>query len=521
QGIDGGFNGELLIATKEVATNENFINKTLEAHEIHPNSTILVPQIPLVSQNQNTTEKNYTLIQTPGKERFMVPLYAGHDQQFVGTLNYNNTKIALIKSTTPARSKRDLHDTHKPQPIKLHLVDPMPQNQKTHDMETTQLPQLQELFKEDEIWDFDFNPLLNLITARLSPGILVGLQMSLNSIGEWHKSMQLLGVGSEIWEGLQKNEAPENYIKKKLESLFLKYGTPKQRFFPVTAPETSNATEGSTQSVMWCDTINVQIFKIDWSLVKADSPIGETVLEKTPRVYQVIGYSQEERQLLYATALAKNTPLDLLASIPIGDNKENSNKALKFFSLQDMGNKRFLGKLWQSDEGKILYKIPPLPGIDHLMLLPQNKREDETPAVELTVPKEAMEYLTSITLVTNPELLEGKEAFPRIKFSSAEYTEFMGTNLEPMMIKLDGSDLIMEILKPKRNHSDPQEGPEYFITRFEQTLDGNLSLHYSCSDVITIGTKIYSHGDLQTLLTPSQKPDFDEQQTRDPSMEDL
>ncbi|WP_176696407.1 hypothetical protein, partial [Candidatus Ichthyocystis sparus] len=100
QGIDGGFNGELLIATKEVATNENFINKTLEAHEIHPNSTILVPQIPLASQNQNTTEKNHTLIQTPGKERFMVPLYAGHDQHFVGTLNYNNTKIALIKSTT-------------------------------------------------------------------------------------------------------------------------------------------------------------------------------------------------------------------------------------------------------------------------------------------------------------------------------------------------------------------------------------------------------------------------------------
>ncbi|CUT18327.1 putative membrane protein (partial), partial [Candidatus Ichthyocystis hellenicum] len=106
QEIDGGFNGELLIATKEVATNENFINKTLEAHEIHPNSTILVPQIPLVSQNQNTTEKNHTLIQTTGKERFMVPLYDGHDQHFVGTLNYNNTKIALIKSTTPARSKR-------------------------------------------------------------------------------------------------------------------------------------------------------------------------------------------------------------------------------------------------------------------------------------------------------------------------------------------------------------------------------------------------------------------------------
>ncbi|CUT18322.1 putative membrane protein (partial), partial [Candidatus Ichthyocystis hellenicum] len=513
QGIDGGSNGKLFIATEDAATNATFINKTLDFQEKNPLSTILVPNVPLLYKNG--TEMNYTMIQTNG-ETFIVPIDDKHNPRLVGTFAHNDTKIAVIKSSAPARSKRDLHNNGT-QPIKLHLVDPFPQDKKTLNLEEEQLPQLKEIFKGEEILDVDINSLLNIMKVRLSPGILVGLQISPNSIGEWHQRMQLLGVGIEIWNDLQKNENKSSYIKQKLESLFSKYGTSQQRFFPIPTPEAA-MTEGNVSTIMWYDTTNFQIFTIDWSLVKSASPIGETALEKTPQVYQVVGYSQKERQLLYATTLAKNTPLDLLASISIGGNNECSNKVLKFLSLQDAGNYHFIGKLWQSHEGKIQYQTPPLPGVTHLTLLSQNKRDDGTPAVELIVPEEAMEYLKSITLVNSPGLSEEEERLTNLKFNSAGYTEFMDTHLDPVVLKIDGLDLVMEILKPKKNPSDQYEGPEYFITRFEHAFDNSWSLHPRCGDIVTVGTKTYSWLDLKSMLPNA---DFSKNDIKIPDMETL
>ncbi|WP_092484091.1 hypothetical protein [Candidatus Ichthyocystis hellenicum] len=511
QGIDGGFGGNLFIATEEVATNATFMNKTLEFQKGSPLSTILVPNIQPSSDNITS---NMTIIKTP-QETFTVPTAEGKDSSLIGTLVYNNTQVAVIKSSAPIRNKRDLQ-TDKHQTIKLHLVDP------SSDTETEELPQLQELFKEEEILDADVNSLLNTLTVRLSPGILVGINMSPKSIGdEWQQRMQLLGVGKEIWQDLQKNEDPESYMKQKLEGLSFKYGTPQQRFFPIPTPGTNGSQEGSVSPMMWYDTVNFQMFTIDWSLVKVSSPIGEVALDKIPHVYQLIGYSQKERQLLYATALVKDTPLDYLASVPLGSNKEGGNQALTFLSLQDMGNDRFLGKLWQSEEGKVQYTTPPLPGITHLMLLPQNKREDNTSAVELVVPEEAMVYLKSITLVVEPVSVEETEIFPSLKFNPAGYDKFMEVSVGPVILRVDGADLIVEILKPRRNHSNLQESPEYFIIRFEKAFDESWSLHPRCGNVVTVGAKTYSWKDLRSMLPNAKNPDFERNQGRDPKMEEL
>ncbi|WP_092490694.1 hypothetical protein [Candidatus Ichthyocystis hellenicum] len=518
QGVDGGANGNLFIAIDDVATNSTFLNRTLEFHKTKPLSTVLVPNIPMLDKNATAIIR--TLIKT-SSDTFVVPIEESNHPRFIGTLTYNSGHIGVIKSNRAIRFKRNLRSTET-QTIRLHLVDPIPQTQKNDALEEEQLPQLQELFKEEQILDANVNPLLNILTVRLSPGILIGLQMAANSRGEWQRNMQLLGVGGEIWEDLQKNEDHGAYIKQKLESLFSKYGTPQQRFFPVTTPVTTDAPEGSVAPIIWYDTLNFQMFAVNWNAVRVPSSTGETTVEKIPQVYHITGYSQKERQVLYVTVLAKYTPVDYLASIPINGNKECSNWALKFSSLQDMGDYRFLGKLWQSNEGKTQYKTPPLPGVKHLTLLPQDKVENsDAPAVELVILKESMEYLKSITLASNLGLTEETEMLPKLKFSSAGYTEFMGVPLDPVMIKVDGSDLIMEVLKPKINHSDPQEGPGYFIIRLEQAFNETLSLHHSCGDIVTVGEKTYSLHDLQTMLPQSTRTGFDESQDGNNEMEEL
>ncbi|WP_092490697.1 hypothetical protein [Candidatus Ichthyocystis hellenicum] len=332
QGVDGGANGNLFIALDNIATNTTFLNKTLSFHKKTPLSTVLVTNIPVPSKNN--TEIRRTLIRTP-EETFAVPIEGKNHPSFVGTLTYNSGHIGVIKSHRAIRFKRNLRSAET-QTIRLYLVDPIPQNQKNDALEEEQLPQLQELFKEEQILDANVNPLLNILTVRLSPGILIGLQMAANSRGEWQRNMQLLGVGGEIWEDLQKNEDREAYIKQKLESLFSKYGTPQQRFFPVTAPVTTDAPEGSVASIIWYDTLNFQMFTVNWNAVRIPSSTGETTVEKIPQVYHITGYSQKERQVLHVTVLAKYTPVDYLASIPINGNKECSNWALKFSSLQDI-----------------------------------------------------------------------------------------------------------------------------------------------------------------------------------------
>uniref|UniRef100_UPI001584968C hypothetical protein n=1 Tax=Candidatus Ichthyocystis hellenicum TaxID=1561003 RepID=UPI001584968C len=168
------------------------------------------------------------------------------------------------------------------------------------------------------------------------------------------------------------------------------------------------------------------------------------------------------------------------------------------------------------------YKTPPLPGVKHLTLLPQDKVENsDAPAVELVVLKEAIEYLKSITLASSLGLIEETEMLPKLKFSSAGYTEFMGVPLDPVMLKVDGLDLIMEVLNPKTNPSDPQEGPGYFIIRFEQAFNETLSLHRSCGDIVTVGEKTYSLHDLQTMLPQSTRTGFDESQDGNNEMEEL
>ncbi|WP_175330440.1 hypothetical protein, partial [Candidatus Ichthyocystis hellenicum] len=149
QGVDGGANGNLFIALDNIATNTTFLNKTLSFHKKTPLSTVLVTNIPVPSKNN--TEIRRTLIRTP-EETFAVPIEGKNHPSFVGTLTYNSGHIGVIKSHRAIRFKRNLRSAET-QTIRLYLVDPIPQNQKNDALEEEQLPQLQELFKEEQILD--------------------------------------------------------------------------------------------------------------------------------------------------------------------------------------------------------------------------------------------------------------------------------------------------------------------------------------------------------------------------------